>query len=70
MEAYKPEEIDALRAWLRSQPSEAALQRMPQDQKNALGESRKWALVHYIRTLIKKPNFIVRMFTESTEETP
>lgn len=68
-EAYKAAEIDLLKAWLLAQPTEAALQRMSPEQRTALGESRKWALVHYIRSLIKKRNFFVRMFTEDTETT-
>jgi mono/diheme cytochrome c family protein len=68
-EAYQAAEIDRLKAWLLSQPAEAALQRMSQDQRTALGENRKWALVHYIRSLIKERNFFVRMFTEDTETT-
>jgi mono/diheme cytochrome c family protein len=68
-EAYKPAEIDRLKAWLLAQPTETALQRMSPEQRNALGENRKWALVHYIRSLIKERNFLVRMFTEDTETT-
>lgn len=68
-EAYKPGEIEALRDWLKTQPTEAALSRMSAADKAALGERRKWALVHYIRSLIKRPNFLARMFTEDTERT-
>lgn len=68
-EAYKAAEIDRLKAWLLARPTEAALQRMSPEQRNVLGESRKWALVHYIRSLVKEPNFFVRMFTEDTETT-
>ncbi|MEO6096062.1 MAG: cytochrome c [Fibrobacteria bacterium] len=69
-EAYPAAEIDQLQAWLLTQPTEAALQKMPAEQRNALGEKRKWALVHYIRSLIRKPNPFFILFTKDTEVTP
>jgi mono/diheme cytochrome c family protein len=69
-EAYKAADIDRLQAWLLTQPTEAALQQLPADKRNALGERRKWALVHYIRSLIRKPNIFLSIFTRNTEVTP
>lgn len=69
-EAYGAGDVERLQAWLRTQPREADLHRMDEAGRQALGERRKWALVHYIRSLIRKPNFLVRMFTEDTESTP
>jgi mono/diheme cytochrome c family protein len=68
-EAYDSYEIEKLKAWLASQPTESALRRMTPDQRTALGESRKWALVYYIRSLVKRPGFLARLFTEDTEIT-
>lgn len=68
-EAYDSEEVSRLKSWLKTQPGESTLQRMSDAEKQALGERRKWALVHYIRSIIRKPNFLVRMFTEDTETT-
>ena len=68
-EAYQAADIDALRAWLRTQPVEGDLQRMNPEQRGVLGERRKWALVHYCRSLVRHPNFLIRMFTENTEYT-
>ncbi|MDB5104865.1 MAG: hypothetical protein JWP91_2554 [Fibrobacteres bacterium] len=68
-EAYPAAEIDQLKDWLRTQPPEASLQKMSAEQRSALGERRKWALVHYIRSLIVNRNYFVRMFTEDTEIT-
>jgi len=68
-EAYGSRDIDQLKRWLGSQPTEFSLRHMAPEQRNAIGESRKWALVHYIRSLIKRPNFLVRIFTEDTEIT-
>jgi cytochrome c oxidase cbb3-type subunit 2 len=68
-EAYSARDIDQLKNWLIGQPTEATLRHMAADKRADLGESRKWALVHYIRTLVKQPNFLVRLFTEDTEIT-
>lgn len=69
-EVYGNHDIEALRQWLSAQPSSAEIGRMPEAQKQNLAEKRKWALAHYVSGLAKKPNFLVRMFTENTEVTP
>lgn len=68
-EAYSGAEIDALKFWLKSQPGEAEIQKLNEDSKHKLVERRKWALVQYVGSLVKEPNFFVRLFTENTEET-
>jgi cytochrome c oxidase cbb3-type subunit 2 len=68
-EAYGAADLERLKAWLKTQPVESSLQRMSPEQRQALGEKRKWALVHYIGSLIERPSFFVRMFTENTETT-
>jgi mono/diheme cytochrome c family protein len=68
-EAYGPSEIEQLKVWLAGQPGEAALQGMAEDQRKSLGERRKWALVHYIRSLIRKPGLFARMFVLDPEVT-
>lgn len=69
-EAYGPGDIAQLKAWLEGQPGAAALEKMPEDGKKALGERRKWALVHYIRSLVKRPGFFSRLFVLDPEATP
>jgi cytochrome c oxidase cbb3-type subunit 2 len=69
-EAYSNPEIDALKSWLATQPTDSEIGRMSDAGKAALGERRKWALVSYIQSLVHKPNYIVRIFTEDTETTP
>ena len=69
-EAYAEAEIISLQAWLRGQPSESSLGNLPEDKRSQLAESRKWALAHYVGSLSRRPNFLVRLFTENTEETP
>lgn len=68
-EAYGAADIERLKSWLGAQPSEISMRHMTAEQRTALGESRKWALVYYIRSLVKQPNFLVRLFTEDTEIT-
>ena len=68
-EGYSEAEIAELTQWLQSQPKEAELQKGPEDHRQKLAEKRKWALAYYVASLVKKPNFFVRMFTENTEET-
>ncbi len=69
-EAYGPAEVETLKAWLRAQPTDGQIQRMDAERKSELGERRKWALVAYIRSLVRTPNFFVRMFTGNPELTP
>lgn len=69
-EAYKSADVEQLKEWLAGQPGEAALKRMPEAERLALGERRKWALVFYIRSLIRKPGLFARLFVLDTEVTP
>ena len=54
---------------IESQPTEAELNTMPAEKKNEIELRRKWALVYYIRSLIKKPNVVQWLFTEDMELT-
>ena len=66
--AYSKAEIDALKAYLAAQPTAAALRDLDDEEKEALTQKRKWALVHYVRSLQKKPG-IVSWLTSDTEVT-
>ena len=66
--AYSRAEIDALKAYLAAQPTQAAVRALDDDAQTALTERRKWALVHYVRSLQKKPG-ILGWLTEDTEVT-
>jgi mono/diheme cytochrome c family protein len=68
-EEYRSTEVQKLKDWLRLQPTESTLKNLPLEQRNALGEMRKWALVYYIKSLIKKPNMFLSIFTKNTEVT-
>lgn len=66
--AYSRSEIEALQAYMASQPSTDAYRALDAGGKQALTERRKWALVHYVRSLQKKPGFI-GWLTQDTEVT-
>ncbi len=68
-EAYGEEDIQLLRAYFRAQPSLTALESMTDEDRKHLEEKRKWALVHYVGSLPKKPNLFHRLFWADTEVT-
>ena len=62
-------EIKQLEDYFNAQPTEAALNNMAAEKKNELEQQRKWALVHYLRSLIQKPTIQQQLFTEDMELT-
>jgi len=66
--SYSAAEVQALKDYLAAQPTAAAIRALDDDSKTALTEKRKWALVHYIRSLQKKPG-VLGYLTEDTEVT-
>ncbi len=67
--SFSASEISNLEAYFKSQPTDAQINAMTQDQKNQLDLHRKWALVHYLRSLIRKPNALEWLFTDDMELT-
>jgi mono/diheme cytochrome c family protein len=67
--AYSAAETQTLRDYLATQATSASLATAPAGAKEDLAQQRKWALVHYVRSLQKKPGIIGWMFTEDTEVT-
>jgi cytochrome c oxidase cbb3-type subunit 2 len=67
--AYSAEEIGSLRAYLAEQPTVAEARGLDGDAKEELTQRRKWALVHYVRSLQKKPGILLWLFTDDTEVT-
>lgn len=67
--SYSKSEIDALKAYLAAQPSLEKAQALSDEDKTELTQRRKWALVHYVRSLQKKPGIVQWLFTEDTEVT-
>jgi cytochrome c oxidase cbb3-type subunit 2 len=67
--SFSREEIGALQAYMKSQPVQADVEAMPAERKNELALHRKWALVHYVRSLIRKPGVLNWLFMEDMEVT-
>lgn len=65
--AYSREEINALKAYLAVQPSQEALRSLNEGSRENVIQRRKWALVHYVRSLQK--GGVVRWLAENTEVT-
>jgi mono/diheme cytochrome c family protein len=65
--AFSKSEIAALQAYMASQPTAAAVSAMDADEKEALTQRRKWALVHYVRSLQK--HGFTNWLTQDTEVT-
>ncbi len=68
--SFKEKDVAALRQWLMSKPATSEINRYSEEQKRQIAENNKWALAYYVNSLVKQPNFFVRMFTENTEVTP
>ena len=67
--SYSKAEIEALQAYMASQPTAAAVSAMSADAKTELTQRRKWALVHYVRSLQHKPSLVNWLFIDDTEVT-
>ncbi len=52
--AYGAEALGAYEEWVERQPARAALGEMPPAARKALGEERTWALVAYLKSLLRR----------------
>lgn len=66
--SYSKAEVQALKDYLAAQPTAEAVRALDDEAKEELTQKRKWALVHYIRSLQKKPG-ILGWLSEDTEVT-
>ncbi len=66
--SYSAAEVQALKDYLAAQPTAEAFRALDDEAKEALTQKRKWALVHYIRSLQKKPG-VLGYLLENTEVT-
>lgn len=53
LEVVFPGETQSIRDWLSGQPDSPALRAMSADDRTALIERRTWALIHYLRSLVR-----------------
>jgi mono/diheme cytochrome c family protein len=67
--SYSKSEVEALKAYLASQPKAAAIANKSDEAKETLAQHRKWALVHYVRSLQEKPGIVHWLFIDDTEVT-
>lgn len=68
-QAYSESEVKALKSYLESQPTEKQLSSMSEDEVQKLTTRRKWALVHYVKSLTEQPGVFHWLFVEDTETT-
>ena len=68
-QAYTEGEIAELQAYLTSQPTKEQIRAMSDAALEELTDRRKWALVHYLKSLSKEPGLWHRLFVEDTEVT-
>ena len=66
-DAYAQEELDALTAYQSSQPTDAELAAMSEAQKQDLVARRKWALVHYVKSLSRETGLFHWLLVDDTE---
>ncbi|RMF57488.1 MAG: hypothetical protein D6748_11045 [Calditrichaeota bacterium] len=68
-EVYPQSEIDELRQYLDTIPTEAQLEEMSEEEQESLAEKRRWALVHYVQSLSQKGSLLRTLFFDNTDET-
>ncbi|MFQ5750992.1 MAG: c-type cytochrome, partial [bacterium] len=69
LEAYTANEITALQTYLDAQPTEAEIGNMSEAELQKLADRRSWSLVHFVKSLSKRPGLFYRLFVEDTEVT-
>ncbi len=67
--SYSDSEIQALRAYLDAQPGEEELSKMSETELGTLANRRRWALVHFVKSLSRKPGLFYRLFVHDYEVT-
>lgn len=66
-EVYPDSEVAALEAYLGTEPSGSELSAMAEADRSEIAARRKWALVHYVRSLTRKPGLMDWLFATDTE---
>lgn len=66
-EVYSDAAIDALRAYLDTQPGNDALRTMSAEERRVLAERRVWSVVHYVRSLRRESGILHDLFVEDHE---
>lgn len=66
-DAYPESDIETLTSYLSAQPTSAELSAMSRDDVASLVAQRKWALVHYVKSLSRDASFMHWLLVEDTE---
>lgn len=66
---YSQAEIDELAAYVKTLPTEEEMASMPEAEREALANKRRWALVHFVKSLSRKKSIFHTLFFESTDQT-
>ena len=68
-EVYSESEMKTLSTYLESQPTGAELDAMTEAELRQLVDRRIWAMVHFVKSLSRKPGILYTWFVEDTEVT-
>jgi len=68
-ESYSASEVETLKNYLAGQPKEGEIGNMSETELQQLAGRRSWSLVHFVKSLSRKPGFFHRLFVEDTEVT-
>lgn len=68
-EYYSRAEIDELRSYVTSLPTEAEIEKMSDEERETLANKRRWALVHFVKSLSRKKGIFHTLFFENTDQT-
>ncbi|MFQ5641360.1 MAG: c-type cytochrome [bacterium] len=68
-ESFSAMEVAVLKTYLNIQPTEEQLGNMTEKEQEELVDRRRWSLVHYVKSLSKKPGMFRRIFGSDTEIT-
>ncbi len=68
-ESFTQDEINQLKRYMSMQPKDSEIGSMSDEMKKELTRQRAISLVHYVKSLVKKPSFFYTLFVEDTEVT-
>ncbi|MDZ7266495.1 MAG: c-type cytochrome [candidate division KSB1 bacterium] len=66
---YSQEEINELAGYMKTLPSATELEAMSEADREALANKRRWALVHFVKSLSRKKGLFHTLFLENTDQT-
>ncbi len=67
---YPQAEIDELAGYVKTLPTEAEIAAMTAAEQETLINKRRWALVHFVKSLSRPKSLLQTLFFENTDQTP